>query len=172
MSKELDHFRGRTDAKLEYAKLTLQELCAYERRGSGDNFERAHHEAFLFHLLGAEDALLQELNVQYGCALPLKDVNRAKLSKIVGTLGYKNAALDELDALHRNDASWLSEAKSYRNHSTHRQHIARAFFVGGDNERMVRFRVPESGQEMGTDVLDAFADWAKSMGQLVEKGRR
>ncbi len=155
MSKELDHFRGRTDAKLEYAELTLQELRAYERRGSGDNFERAHHEAFLFHLLGAENALLQELDVRYSCALRLK-----------------NAALDELDALHRNDASWLSEAKSYRNHSTHRQHIPRAFFAGGDNESMVRFRKPETGQQMGTDVLDAFADWVKSMGQLIEKGRR
>ena len=172
MSKELDHFRGRTNAKLQYAELTLQELRAYERRGSGDDFERAHHESFLFHLMGVEDALLQELNVQYSCALPLRCVRRQKLAEKIQILGYKNSMLDELELLHKDDASWICEAKHYRNHGTHRQHIPRFFAVGVNDERMVRFKHPETGELMGTDVLDTFADWMKEMKQLVEKGRR
>jgi hypothetical protein len=168
MSRELDHFGGRTNAKLQYAELTLQELRAHGQRGSGHDFQRAHHEAFLFHLLGVVDALLQELNVRYGCDLPLKEVKWKCLSERMERVGHTNAALTELKRLRKN--GWLRDAREYRDHGTHRHHIPRIFDVGGDN-RTVRF-YPETGQPMRTDVLDTFADWLKRMKELVEEGRR
>ena len=41
----------RTGAKLRYAGVHLDELEAMPSR-RGDNFERAHQESFLYHLLG------------------------------------------------------------------------------------------------------------------------
>lgn len=51
----------RTDAKLRYAALHLDELKSKDT-GGGDDFARAHQESFLFHLIGAKESFLLELN--------------------------------------------------------------------------------------------------------------
>jgi len=56
--KEIKNVQERTNAKLRYARLHLEELRSYRRKGSGDDFERSHQEAFLFHLFGTRDAFL------------------------------------------------------------------------------------------------------------------
>lgn len=49
--KTLQNLRARADAKLRYAEIHLDELKAIDRLG-GSEFDRAHQESFLFHLLG------------------------------------------------------------------------------------------------------------------------
>lgn len=61
--KEITNTKERTNAKLRYARIHLNELRLYQRKGSGDDFERSHQESFFFHLFGALDAFLQELNL-------------------------------------------------------------------------------------------------------------
>ena len=55
----------RTAAKLRYAEVHLREIRELGQPDGGD-FDRAHQESFLFHLLSTRDALLAELNVYYG----------------------------------------------------------------------------------------------------------
>jgi hypothetical protein len=71
----------RTSAKIRYAKVMLAELEGYAHRGSGDDFERSHQEAFLAHLFGARDAFLQELNEYYSCSIPIEEVSVASLER-------------------------------------------------------------------------------------------
>lgn len=55
--KRLENLRARTDAKLRFAEVHLKELLALPRL-SGDDFDRAHQESYLYHLIGAKDAFL------------------------------------------------------------------------------------------------------------------
>ena len=57
MNKESKSFQDRTAAKLRYAKVHLDELAALKSL-CGDDFDRAHQESYLFHLLGAHDVRL------------------------------------------------------------------------------------------------------------------
>jgi hypothetical protein len=51
--------KERTEAKIEYAKLMLDELCQRSHSaGRGDPFERTHEDAVLYHVIGAKDAFL------------------------------------------------------------------------------------------------------------------
>ena len=65
----LDYFISRTEQKLRFARIHIDELRTHTTRNTGDDFERSHHESFLFHLYGASDAFLQELNIYYSCGL-------------------------------------------------------------------------------------------------------
>jgi hypothetical protein len=150
----------------------LDELKKYNKRGSGDPFERAHHESFLFHLLGTIDAFLQELNIHYKCHLPPKKVNRnileAKLKKMV----MKSAELEELSTLIEDHTSWLSLAKELRDHATHRHHIGRKFFIGGSDKDKVYFRNPKSGEDIESDIVEMFDLWHKKMFNMIERLRK
>ena len=59
----------RTHQKLRFARLHLEELKNLSPPASGNDFERAHHEAFLTQLFGSYDAFLQELNILLDCGL-------------------------------------------------------------------------------------------------------
>jgi hypothetical protein len=74
--------QARTDAKLRYAKIHLDELAALPIR-NGDDFDRAHQESFLFHLFGVRDAFLAELNHYYRCGLPQHDLTVGKLRNVL-----------------------------------------------------------------------------------------
>jgi hypothetical protein len=71
LDKTAKSLQARTDAKLRYAKIHLDELAALPIRNGGD-FDRAHQESFLFHLFGARDAFLAELNHYYAIAVHLR----------------------------------------------------------------------------------------------------
>ena len=74
-------FQSRTDSKLRFARVHLEEITSRHELGSGDDFERAHEESFLFHLVGAKDSFLQELNAAYRLELPIKQVKETNLQK-------------------------------------------------------------------------------------------
>ena len=74
--------QARTDAKLRYAKIHLDELATLPIR-NGDDFDRAHQESFLFHLFGVRDAFLAELNHYYRCGLPQHDLTVGKLRNVL-----------------------------------------------------------------------------------------
>src|SRR5262249_21011789 len=76
--------KGRTDAKIRYAEAMLRDLPKVPgaegddmqvRPGAeGDDFQRAREEAFVFHLHGAIDAFLHEINDHHGCGLAANQV--------------------------------------------------------------------------------------------------
>ncbi len=59
----------RTNAKLRYARVHLDELKAQGPPNGGD-FDHAHQKSFLFHLLGTADAFLAELCHYYRVVVP------------------------------------------------------------------------------------------------------
>lgn len=46
--EEITNAKERTNAKLRYARVHLDELWSHQRKGSGDDFERSHIESFFF----------------------------------------------------------------------------------------------------------------------------
>jgi len=158
--------QDRTDAKLRYAAVHLDELRNTERRG-GD-FERAHQESFLFHLFGARDAFLQELNLFHECGLPLEEVTRGKLAKAVQDGRKHSEALEKLIELEKDQTSWLSCAKEMRDHSTHRHSVPRVYHVGGERYGEVFLTDTRSGVAVEHDYLALFEEWHGNMMTLIQ----
>jgi len=95
MDLQTQAFQARTDAKLRYAKVHLDELAALPAHG-GDDFDRAHQESFLFHLYGTRDAFLIELNHYYGLGLPIESLTPGKLREALKLRGIQSPELSEL----------------------------------------------------------------------------
>jgi len=161
--------QDRTEAKLRYAVVHLEELRGSERRG--DDFERAHQESFLFHLIGARDAYLQELNLFHGRGLHLEDVSRWKLEKALRDKGTQSKALEKLTELENDLESWLSRAKEMRDHSTHRHSVPRLYHVGGEKHGEVFLTDTRSGNSVEQDYLRMFEQWVIEMRSLIEELR-
>lgn len=165
--EEITNAKKRTNAKLRYARVHLEELRSHQRKGSGDDFERSHIESFLFHLFGALDAFLQELNLYYGCGLELHEVNPRKLREKLSNMDIGCPELDKLSRYDGNPESWMSVAKEMRNHSTHRRSVPRVFEAGGKDDGKVSLRDPRSGKLIEKDYADTFEEWFSEMETLL-----
>ena len=166
---EIEARRDRTEAKLRYARIHLDELQNDARRG-GD-FDRAHQESFLFHLFGARDAFLQEINVLRSCGLPLDKVTSWSLIRWMSENGQGSKALDRLITIENDQASWLSAMKEMRDHSTHRHAVPRNFQLGGGDALRVFFKDPRTGELHNQEYMDQFTTWLRSMEDLIHELR-
>jgi len=170
---QLNAARERTDAKLRYTDVMLVELAA--RRlvdpAQGTDWARAHQEAFLFHLLGVRDALLQEINLFHGGGLATDQVRKADLVAKLAKLGSTSPALDLLDKLERDRTTWLSAASRMRHHSMHQKNVPRQFFVGGLNHDLEFLMDPLTSDPIETDYMELFKEWRDGMSQLVQDMR-
>ncbi|CAD6492926.1 MAG: hypothetical protein FFODKBPE_00397 [Candidatus Argoarchaeum ethanivorans] len=164
--EEITNSKERTDAKLRYARLHLEELRAHQRKGSGDDFERSHQESFLFHLVSARDAFLQELNLYYGGGLKPREVTADKLTEKLKKMGVECPELDKLKR-YENPECWLHVAKEMRNHSTHRDSMPRAFHVGGEDDGKVFLRNTQSRKLIKKDYADTFEEWCSKLENLL-----
>ncbi len=151
------------------AGVHLEELCNSERRG--DDYDRAHQESFLFHLIGTVDAYLQELNLFHECYLPLTSVTVRKLEKALEKKATHSMALEKLAKLEKDKGSWLGRAKEMRNHSMHRHSVSRTYYVGGEKSGEVRLANPRSGKLDEKDYLEMFHQWVVEMGDLLDELR-
>jgi hypothetical protein len=166
----LQNVRARTDAKLRYAEIHLEELRALPQLG-GDEFDRAHQESFLYHLLGAKEAFLIELNAYYNGGLDSKDVTSGKLRDALKKRGMVSKELSELYALESDKSSWLFHAKEMRDHSTHVAAVARAFHVGGAADGQVWLKNPTTGESSQRHFVEEFGEWAIQLKALLERLR-
>lgn len=164
----IKNLQDRTDAKIDYAEVHLEELRALGVP-SGSHFDRAHTESFLFHLLGAKDAFLMELNIYYDLCLPSTDLTDGKLrSALIKRDGETCAELAELFKTENDKNSWLYHAKTMRDHSTHVSGIARAFHAGGPKDGQTYLRNPKTGESIERHFVDEFTDWVLEMRKLLE----
>jgi hypothetical protein len=163
--------RNRTDAKLRYARVHIDELSASESL-NGDDFDRAHQESFLYHLLGAKDAFLLELNAYYECGLSDKDLTAGKLRDALKTKGMSSNELTELYSLEKDNNSWLSQAKAMRDYSTHVTGVRRTFNLGGQTNGQIWLVDPNTGQSIERHFVDVFDEWAGKMQELLERSRQ
>ena len=166
----IKNLHERTDAKLRYACVHLNELESMISR-CGDDFERAHTESFLYHLLGVRDAFLAELNIYYEANLPNSDVTPGNLRNSLKNKGQFSPELAELHQLENDKGSWFCQAKNMRDHSTHNVGVRRNFHVGGEYHGKVWLHEPESGELIQHDYICEFRDWYMRMYDLIEKLR-
>ena len=164
--EQIQHARLRADAKLGYAQIHLQLLRENGGNG-GTDFDRALQESFLFHLLGAKDALLQEMNAYYALGLEPTSVTAGKLQDKIKQRGPRSEELAELHVLEVDAESWLSHAKQMRDHCTHVAGLARAYHLGGANHHKVFLKNPTTGTDIEIHVLEAFEQWLAAMTGLL-----
>ena len=163
--------QARTDAKLEYARIHLEEITSQPKVGSADDFERAHVESFLFHLIGAKDSFLQEINAAYELGLRFKDVTEKRLGSKLEVKAVESPALKEIVRLEVDKASWLAQAIELRNHGTHRFHISRNFHKGGKYHDKVFLTNPLTGQQIETDIPVLLQEYLTNMEDLLQEQR-
>lgn len=168
--KAIKSLQDRTDAKLRYAGVHLDELKAMPSR-RGDDFDRAHQESFLYHLLGVRDAFLAELNAYYEAGLPSSNVTLGKLRKALARANRPSPESGELYTLETDPGSWLNQAKDMRDHSTHVAGVPRTFHVGGEDNGIVWLRNPRTKETVERDFVLEFQIWHTRMAELIERLR-
>ena len=167
--------QDRTNAKLRYAGIHLKEIKSQRKIGSADDFERAHEESFLFHLIGAKDSFLQEINAAYNIGLPFKDVKESTLRRKLEAKAVESPALKEIvrleERLEVDEAGWLAVAIELRNQGTHRSHMTRHFHKGGKDHDKVFLTNPLTGQPIETDIPVLLQEYLTNMEDLIQEQR-
>ena len=169
--KELEPLRARSDAKLRYARIHLDELRAAPATNRED-FDCAHKEAFLYHLVSAKEAFVGELNVYYQCGLPADGMSLGNMHEALKRKDRTSPEEAELYKLEKDDTSWLSVAKEMRDYSTHVAAVARNFYIRVGVESWESLRNPKTDQEIPGHFLDVFAGWLNKMESLLERLRK
>jgi hypothetical protein len=168
--KALKALQDRTDAKLRYAGAHLDELKAMPIR-RGDDFDRAHQESFLYHLLGVRDAFLAELNAYYVAGLSGADITLGNLKKALARMNRPSLEIGELYTLERDPEGWLNQARGMRDHSTHVAAVPRIFHVGGEDDGTVWLQNPKTNEILEQDFILAFQAWLATMSDLIQRLR-
>ncbi|MGH9790823.1 MAG: hypothetical protein ACRD5W_06395 [Candidatus Acidiferrales bacterium] len=94
-------YESRTTQKLEFASfyLELRRACK-----EGVTMEaRAHEESFLFHLIGAKDSFLQEINHALDLGVEEHRVDERRLRKAMDSAGKPSPALDKIESLEKRE---------------------------------------------------------------------
>jgi hypothetical protein len=141
----MDRYISRTDAKLRYARIHLEELKALPEPWSADDWQRAHFESFFFHLFGARDAYLLEANEHYGAGLADDQVRLADLLSRLASRGIATPDLNELRTVEEDPATFLRLAATLRHKATHQSGNPLMFYVGSGTDS-VRYKDPHVPQ--------------------------
>jgi hypothetical protein len=166
-----DNTQGRTDRKLRFAELHLEELRGMS--GSrGQDFERAHQEAVLAQMMGAYDAFLGELNGLLKCGRPAEDVSLGKLRDALKKQGRSSRVLRRLYELQKDERSWFRQAQELRHISTHWGNIPLAFYIGGKDSGKVALKHPRTMGEFPDHATETLATWLRNMKALVDELRQ
>jgi len=106
----------RTEQKLEYARIHLDELQNYTNATSNDDWENAHQESCFYHLAGAAEAILHEVNEGYSLGLSIYQVDRKPIRKKLKSKNLSSPAFSHLNGLKNSKSTWLSQLFEWRNH--------------------------------------------------------
>ena len=144
----------RTDKKIIFAELTFKEIMSHPRFGSAEDFERAHEESYFYHIIGAKDSFLQEINEAYKLGLLPYQVNEPALAKKLNAKMLHSIELDEIINLKNDSTSWLAIAIRLRNHGTHQSNIPRLFdeVISSKTSSTRYFIDPMTNTQLKTDI--------------------
>jgi len=121
----MTQFQDRTNQKLDYAKIHLEELENYSNSMSNDVWENAHQESCFYHLTSSVESILHEINDGYSLGLDLQQVTWGNVKKRINSSNQSSPALDKLLLLKNDSQSWLSQLIEWRNHGTHRKRVGK-----------------------------------------------
>ena len=168
--------RYRTEEKLRYAEIHIDELSAYHHATSNDEWENAHQESCFAHLAGAVEAVLHEINDEYALNLALAKVTWKTVAEALKRSNQTSPAFDHLSQLRKDGSSWLALLFEWRNHGTHRQRIGKG--VNLSTRRIVdnEFADPRTGQRQtvypGLGCLDVLRRLDQDARRLIDDCRR
>ena len=163
-----NQYAERTDRKLRYAKIHLDELIHYHNSGSGDDFERAHCESFLFQLIGARDTFLQEINISHKLGLSVHNVTMRTFKRLIVEKEKIISAFSELLNTIDQPNSWLNLVIKLRNAVTHSLEFNRIF---DDDRTIIILIIDGEKQTTGRDFREDFKEWYDNMVELLIKLR-
>ena len=158
---------GRTEQKLEYARLALGVHRDNASRHSGDAFERSQLEAFFFHFSGALDSFLHELNFHYELGLAIENVSRRTVREKVVSLHLACPPFDALQQQENDPNSYLALAKSMRNFIAHRGGLPMAHYFNGPTNLVH----PTTRQEFNMDSNQLLTAWLYDLQALLQSQR-
>ena len=164
-------FESRTDAKLRYARLHLDEILSRNSLWLAEEFDRAHQESVLFHVVGAKDSFLQEINEAHKPSLLPHRVSEANLRRSLRKRGLQSQALESLLQLEGDTHSWLAVAIELRNQGTHRFSITRKYYMGGEFDGQVFFMDSRTGERVEMNIRSFLTDCIEKMTLLVRELR-
>jgi hypothetical protein len=188
----------RVKFKLFAAEYHLSRLEDIERRtGSLVSNERIQAEVeidgFLCEIIGAKDALLQEINQRLRLGLAVHKVDLGSVNKEITWRGLSPSITSELNIITQ-PCYWLWKLNEYRNHSVHRSMIVR--FIRRELDETIHLtnnqavptpelaraepapktylvqdpRDPNSGQS-DVEVIPYFRDCLQKMSDIVGRTR-
>jgi hypothetical protein len=140
----------RTEQKLRFARLHLDELVAMELPGHGHDFERSHIEAILSQLVGACDTFRREL---------------------LALAGRGSALIGRLEALREDETGWLGELVALRRASMHRSGVPMEFYMGGERHGQVALKHPDTLIVFPNRATDTLGTWLTNLRELFEELR-
>ena len=132
--KQTIAFKERVKFKLNAAKYFLKKLEQLEQSSGGlaraerDEVE-LNLDVFLYEVVGAFEAQLQEINVLF--KLPLNE-NNVCTDSIIKKLPNSSQTRGKIARIHGDTNGWLWQLREYRNHSAHRSVINFDFVYEGE----------------------------------------
>ena len=135
---------GRTEQKLRYARIHLQELEDYENKHSNDDWENAHQDSFFYHLAGSVEGILHEINAGYCLELKLTNVSTKSVERALKK--STSPAFNEIAKLRNDTTSWLAQLYVWRNHGTHRNRVPKIVQLSTCSNPDNEFKDPRTGQ--------------------------
>lgn len=170
--KTLTELENRTKRKLRFAEIHLEEITSRHELGPGGDFEIAHEESCLFHLIGAKDSFLQEIDVAYGLEVPMKRVNEDRLRRELKKRQLKSPALNEIMEREKDGGSWLAMAIEDRNQGMHRFYIPRNVEVVLGADSRISYTNPFTQLPMEIDILEFLRQCLENMEELLQRLRK
>ena len=166
-------FESRTNQKLEFAKISLEEIKSRPEPGLIDYFQRSHEENFLFHLVGAKDSFLQEINVAYGLGVDIEKVDECKLLEKLKRQKRESTELNEIIELKYNKSEWFAIAIGLRNKGSHRFHLTRLYReTDNENKGKIYLLDPFTDKNMDDDCITFLTRCLNEMKALLQQLRK
>ncbi len=158
----------RTEQKLRYARVHLDELNG---RPEYDDFQRAHEESCIFHLIGAVEGTFQEMNTVFGLGLPMKEVKLPALRDRATSNAGLEATLKIYVEARNGSKNWLSLVYEMRNVSMHRTHNPQVVSFGMGPSvppQMNSFKDPRDDTWIPGSTTEALQRWLAEARTLID----
>ncbi|ERM81778.1 hypothetical protein P872_19175 [Rhodonellum psychrophilum GCM71 = DSM 17998] len=154
--------KERTDSKLRYAQLYLDELK--NPKTSGSDSEKAHQESFLFHLNGVSDAFLAEINEIYGLGIKAKNLS---IKSLKAAKSNSKKPIEEAKKLSKlmDKKNWLSELKSFNPHLVPKSKNGKK--TKSKDKAETANLMDQISQIPANPVLEKFEEWQAKMSKLI-----
>ena len=172
-------FHERVQFKLDAARYFLKKLKELDKKAGSlvnsgiSRFDvELNLDAFLYEVIGAFDAQLQEINVAFQLPLGERDVCT---QSIINSLPNNSQRKGKIAQIHGDTQGWFWQLREYRNHSAHRRIIGFSTTVqvgSGTGERAVYlFKDPLNPNKGRADmeVVPYCQESLTNMEQIIEE---